>query len=191
MAAIRKLNLTYAMWYNAIHKRVGHVYQNRYRSEIVTNDRHLLQVVRYVHNNPVKAGLAREAKQYAWSSYREYLEGADVISQEQMQFVLGLISNGNAGFVAFHGEPDAHEHLDTAEDLAELRQNHAQSIIEEYCRAHGIVDRASLKRHPEHMEDLIIELLKRTLLSHRKIAAFLEVSANIVHRASLAQQERE
>jgi len=190
MAAIRKLNLTYAMWYNSIHERVGHVYQNRYRSEIVTNDRHLLQVVRYVHNNPVKAGLAKEAKQYTWSSYREYLEGADIISQEQKQFVLGLISSGTAGFVAFHGEPDAHEHLDTEEDIAELRRNHAQSVIEKFCRTHGIVDRAALKRHPELMEELIIELLQRTHLSHRKIAAFLEVSANIVHRASLAEQEQ-
>jgi REP element-mobilizing transposase RayT len=191
MAAIRKLNLTYAMWYNSIHERVGHVYQNRYRSEIVTSDRHLLQVVRYVHNNPVKAGLAKEAKQYTWSSYREYLEGADIISHDQKQFVLGLISNGNAGFIAFHGEPDVHEYLDTDEDIAELRRNHAQSIIEKYCRDHGIVDRATLKRHPVLMEDLIMQLLQCTHLSHRKIAAFLEVSANIVHRASLAEQEQD
>jgi len=192
-AAMRKLNLTYAMWYNAIHERVGHLYQNRYRSQVVTSESQLLQVIRYVHNNPVKAGLAKEAKQYTWSSYREYLEGADVLSPEQKQFVLGLIANENSlsGFIAFHGEPDAHEQLDTAEDIAELRQNHAQSIIEEYCSAHGIVDRATMKRRPELMEGLIIELLQRTHLSHRKIAAFLEVSANIVHRASLAEQGQE
>ena len=191
MAALRKLNLTYAMWYNSIRKRVGHVYQNRYRSEIITSDGHLLRVIRYVHNNPVKAGLAREVKQYSWSSYREYLEGVDVIANEQKQFVLGLISNGTAGFVALHGEPDEHEHLDTDEDRAEFRINHGQAVISEYCRAHGIVDRASLKRHPELMEDLVIELLQRTHLSHRKIAALLEISANLVHRASLEQQEED
>ncbi len=190
MHAIRALNLKYAMWYNSLHDRVGHVFQNRYRSEIIASEAHLLHVIRYIHNNPVKAGLAHDAKQYTWSSFREYLGNLDVVAPAQQLFVLGLVSRGLEGFTAFHGEPDPHEYLDTDEDVARQRTNHAQAVIEDYCRAHGIVDRSSLKRYPEHMCGLIAELIQRTMLSHRKIAALLEVSANIVHRASLAQQEQ-
>jgi len=62
--SLRKLNVKYAMHYNYTQDRVGHVFQNRYRSEVVADDRYLAQVIRYVHNNPVKAALVADARQY-------------------------------------------------------------------------------------------------------------------------------
>ncbi len=187
-SALRKMNLKYAMWYNSVHDRVGHVFQNRYRSEIITSEVHLLHVIRYVHNNPLKAGLANDAKQYTWSSYREYLGNLDVVAPAQRQFVLGLVSGGLEGLSGLHEEHDEHEYLDTDEDAAEHRISLARAIISRYCIAHGIGDSGSLKQYPEHIGRLAVEVLKRTKLSHRKLAALLEVSANTVHRANLNQQ---
>ena len=113
--ALRKLNIKYAMHYNFVNKRVGHVFQNRYRSEVVETDSYLAHLVRYVHNNPVKAGLVAEARQYRWSSYGEYLGNLNIVSPIQKQVVLGLFPKGTESFKIFHLEPDENEDLDTAE----------------------------------------------------------------------------
>jgi len=65
----------YAQRFNRRHARVGHLFQGRYKSSLVQEDRYLMAVIRYIHRNPVRAGLTRNASQYPWSSDR-YLRTA-------------------------------------------------------------------------------------------------------------------
>ena len=69
--ALKRVNVKYAMNFNAKNDRSGHVFQGRYRSEIIADDKYLLQVVRYVHNNPVSAKMVTDLSTYKWSSYNE------------------------------------------------------------------------------------------------------------------------
>ena len=71
----KEINQTYAHYYNAKNKTVGHVFQSRYKSFPVENGEYLTCVLRYIHNNPVKAGMVEHPKDYFWSSYKEYLSG--------------------------------------------------------------------------------------------------------------------
>ena len=64
------INSTYAQKFNLRHERVGHLMQGRFKAILVEKERHLLELVRYVVLNPVRAGLAREAGQWRWSNYR-------------------------------------------------------------------------------------------------------------------------
>ena len=57
---IKKINIKFAMRYNKNLERVGHVFQDRYRSENIYNDSHLMQAISYIHNNPVKAGIIKK-----------------------------------------------------------------------------------------------------------------------------------
>ena len=59
-----RVGTSYAKWYNQKYDRCGHVFQGRYGSESVEDDRYLLTVLRYIHNNPVKAGLVLKAGEY-------------------------------------------------------------------------------------------------------------------------------
>lgn len=70
--ALQVLNSTYAKYINRRHDRIGHLFQGRFHSSHVNRDPYLLIVSRYIHNNPVKAGLAREASEYPWSSVRAF-----------------------------------------------------------------------------------------------------------------------
>ena len=72
ISVMKRLGIRYAFWYNKRYKRVGHVFQDRYRSEPVEDDAYFLTVARYIHQNPLKAGLVQTMEQYPWSSYREY-----------------------------------------------------------------------------------------------------------------------
>jgi putative transposase len=66
------LQSAYTQWFNRRHGRVGHLFQGRYKAFLIEKDRYLLALVRYIHRNPLEAGLATRAEDYAWSSDRYY-----------------------------------------------------------------------------------------------------------------------
>jgi len=68
--AIKNLNGEYALWWNREHGRVGHVFQGRFKDQIVDRERYLLALSRYVVMNPVRAGLVAQPEAWFWSSYR-------------------------------------------------------------------------------------------------------------------------
>jgi REP element-mobilizing transposase RayT len=70
---MRKLLTWYAQYYNRRHKRTGHLFENRYKSILCDEDNYLLALVRYIHLNPVRAGLVKtiaELERYPWSGHR-------------------------------------------------------------------------------------------------------------------------
>lgn len=60
---MRRLLTGYALWYNRSRNRHGHLFQNRFKSILCQEDAYLLELVRYIHLNPLRAGLVR-----AWMS---------------------------------------------------------------------------------------------------------------------------
>ena len=66
---MRQLNGVYTQRFNRKHKRVGHVFQGRFKAILVEKDSHLLELCRYVVLNPVRAGMTKGIGGYAWSSY--------------------------------------------------------------------------------------------------------------------------
>lgn len=62
----------YVYWYNWKYHRCGHLFQDRYKSEPVEDDGYFLTVLRYIHQNPVKAKICKTAEEYPYSSMREY-----------------------------------------------------------------------------------------------------------------------
>jgi hypothetical protein len=69
------LNSFYGQRFNRRHDRVGHLFQGRYKSFLVEKDRYLLALIRYVHANPLKAGIVGRPQDYAWSSDRYFRAG--------------------------------------------------------------------------------------------------------------------
>lgn len=67
---MRQLNGVYTQRFNTSHRRVGHVFQGRYKGILVEKDTYLLELARYIVLNPVRAGMVRTAKDWPWSSYR-------------------------------------------------------------------------------------------------------------------------
>ena len=68
----KRIGASFVYWYNLKYDRSGHLFQDRYKSEPVEDDAYLLTVARYIHRNPVKAGLCREPEEYPFSSFARY-----------------------------------------------------------------------------------------------------------------------
>ena len=72
---MQNINTSYTVYVNRRHSRHGHLFQGRYKSFIVDKENYLLELGRYIHLNPVRAGMVERADDYRWSSYKEYVNG--------------------------------------------------------------------------------------------------------------------
>ncbi len=87
---MRRLLTWYAVTFNRRHKRVGHLFQNRYKSIVCEEEPYLLELVRYIHLNPIRAGLAKdlaELNHYKWSGH-SVLMGKRVFAGQERKEVL-------------------------------------------------------------------------------------------------------
>ena len=98
-SVFKRINTSYAMHYNYRYLRCGQIFQDRYRSEPVVSDIQLLNTIRYVHWNPIKAGLCDCLEGYKFSSYAEYL-GSEGFHLCDKGFII-KISGGVSHFSEF------------------------------------------------------------------------------------------
>ena len=73
---LQRLLTWHARYHNKKYDRVGHLYQGRYKAVLCDKDGYLLELVRYIHLNPVRAGLTTNPREYPWSSHKAYLPGS-------------------------------------------------------------------------------------------------------------------
>lgn len=73
------LNFTYTRHFNRRYGQTGHLFQGRYKSLLCDRDEYLLGLVRYIHLNPVRAGVVTFPHEYPWSSHRAYLGKGDAM----------------------------------------------------------------------------------------------------------------
>lgn len=94
---LQGINQRYTIYFNKKYKTIGHLFQGRYKAILCDKDEYLLTLIKYIHLNPVRAGIVKNADKYEWSSHHFYIEkhssGDIIIDMEQ---VLGMFSKGKA-----------------------------------------------------------------------------------------------
>lgn len=78
---MHRLLVSYSIYFNKKYERVGHVFQDRFLSKPVENTEYLLNLMRYIHQNPIKAQISK-IENYKWSSYREYVYNNGITDTE-------------------------------------------------------------------------------------------------------------
>lgn len=81
---MHKLLTTYVVWFNRKYKRSGSLIGNRYKSEPIEDEKYYFALVRYIHQNPVKAGICKASSEYRWSSYSDYLSGQKTLTDTEL-----------------------------------------------------------------------------------------------------------
>lgn len=90
---MRHLNGVYTQRFNRSQQREGQLFRGRYKSILVDADSYVLELLRYIHRNPLRAGLVERLDEYLWSSHRGYLSDAKKWNWLHKEFVLSLFSN--------------------------------------------------------------------------------------------------
>ena len=90
---MQKTNLLYAQMYNKEQNRVGVLFRNRYQTEPIYNIKYLINCIKYIHNNPVKAKMVSKCEDYKYSSYNDYIHNNKITKSEIVEKIFGKKCN--------------------------------------------------------------------------------------------------
>jgi putative transposase len=103
---MRRLLTGYAIWYNRKHRRSGHLFQNRFKSIVCEEDPYLLELVRYIHLNPLRAQVVKSVEdldRYPWSGHSA-LMGKRPNDWQEKEYVLGQFSSDRKKAIGIYHE---------------------------------------------------------------------------------------
>ena len=133
----KRIGSRYAVWYNMKYERVGHLFQDRYRSENVENEQYFLTVLRYILQNPSKAGLEKEPGTYRWSSFRAYQEGKGTITDVEKA---AEIAGSREQLAEFLKEPNEDQAMDMPEPSRHISDEAARELMAEEAGCRSVAD---------------------------------------------------
>jgi REP element-mobilizing transposase RayT len=176
---IKRISSSYVFWYNKKYERCGHLFQERFKSEAVENDEYFLVVLRYIHQNPVKAGIAKSILDYRWSSYKEYIEKAAIAD---IDFALDMFSSNRKKAVELFRNFSIQKNNDMClEDEEKLRIS--DSEVKEYLKESGIIDSKELRQIEKSKRDEIIRKLKLLNgVTIRQLSRVTGISKSVIDR---------
>lgn len=85
----KKIPIGYTTYFNVKRKRVGHLFQGRFKAILVEADEYAAELSRYIHLNPIRAGMASKPEEYPWSSYHAYVGNTAAPEWLNTEFILG------------------------------------------------------------------------------------------------------
>lgn len=108
------LHTSYSMVFNKKYKLVGHLFQDRFKQKIISDDAYMKQLVAYIHLNPVKDNLCNFPKEYEWSSYREYanIKDSPLVCNQSLIESYGFKGHSFEEFIEFANQINAKDSFD-------------------------------------------------------------------------------
>ncbi len=178
---MRRICSSYVLWYNKKYDRIGYLFQDRFKSEPVEDDRYFLTVLRYIFQNPVKAGIVTKIEDYSWTNYIEYIEGSN---KSDMDFVLDVFDTNKERALRSFIEYINQENDDKCLDMPEKRQltdEDAKKIIKDHCHVNHALD---VQKFDVNMRNQYLKDLKAGYgLSIRQIERLTGIGRGIIQRA--------
>ena len=186
-----RINTTYVAYFNKKNQLKGHLFQDRFKSEVVESDAYLLALIRYVHNNPLKAGLVQIPQDYQWSSYLSYIKYGDglVQSSEVLKYFSEDLSQAREEFIDFSLEEDEDDFMDDHREEREQKEintyDKAKYFRDQFLkRNHLTLEDLTDRRNKYLREKLIRGFKEKSVFSNREIAEFLHIGRGMVEQTS-------
>ncbi len=174
--------VSYAQYFNGRHGHVGKVFQNRFNSQPVKSEQHLLAAIRYVHRNALDSGVTALVD-YAWSSYRELSnsgERCEAPGIVDSRTVLELFSN-KEDFLRFHEQFEGADNLGQINDCRKRIDDAEAATIATRMLGTSFADKISAM--PKKERNATLAELKARGLSIRQIERLTGIGRSIVSRA--------
>ena len=172
---MKRIAGSYVYWYNWKYYRRGHLFQDRYKSEVVEDDSYFLTVLRYIHQNSVKAGIVKTIDQYKYSSYNDYINNEKGIVD--IEFALSMLSKES--FVAFNNESCNDVCLDLNSKEFRINDVDAQKVLKKVSKCDNATEFQQIE---QKQREKYIKKLKENGLSIRQISRLTGVSFAIVRK---------
>ncbi len=176
---VKRLGVRYAGWFNDKYGRVGHLFQDRFRSEPVEDDAYLTTLLRYVWNNPVEAGLVASPEEYRWSS--RHLIGLASALLDGSQFADLLSAAARTQVTAVPATV-----ADPPRRIGRPPRFTDEEVADLIVRLTATTSPLEFRRLDSAMKWLTIRELRTRSVSYEQIARLTGMSATGVRRAHVA-----
>jgi len=124
---MRHLNGVYTQRYNIRHQCDGTLFRGRYKSILVEEDSYLLQLVRYIHRNPLRAGIVEDIDRFQWSSHKGYVSRAKKWDWLHKGYVLSMLTSNKTQQIKHYRQ---YVSLDDSEEISEVfKQKYLPSML--------------------------------------------------------------
>ncbi|WP_026508612.1 transposase [Butyrivibrio sp. MC2013] len=177
----QSLGSRFVRWYNNKYLRSGHLFQERFHSSVIENDKAFLSALIYIHNNPVKANMCNYMSEYRWSSINAYYGAKNPLVN--VSFAYQIAGSKSSLLHFFAKEATSSESSLFAEDHPEsnhfLTDEKALSIFKSITGLHSTSDVTYL---PKVQRNNYVRALKGKGLTIKQIARIMDISGTTVKR---------
>jgi REP element-mobilizing transposase RayT len=173
---MKRVNVSYVIYFNKKYKRIGHLFQDRFRSEAIEHEQQAITVARYIHQNPLKAGMVKKIEDYKWSSYQWYIGNPRYLKKlVDTEFVLEMFSykkeEARHSFVEYMNKESRETYIDFVEPTDKMNEEEAHELYEKMLVEYSAKGQA----------ELLKEFRKVTGFSIREIAQITNLNRNKVN----------
>lgn len=153
---MKMVNVKFSRYYNKKHNRVGYVFRDRFKSQGIYSEKHMYNCIRYIYENPVKAGICKKPEEYPYSNY-----------------------NINKKIDIYNNE-DNWAFIDTEEDTNKC----CEVMLKEILKKNNI-DLVELKNNRDILYDIVKIMFKRYNYSLRKISEKLGIGRESIRKLNI------
>ncbi len=165
----------YSSWFNSKHNRTSSLFKQKFYNECIESENQLLNTIKYIHENPVKAGIVKFASNYPWSSFNDYLTSNNALINtnyiDHFSINKTLILSSNIKYQSIK---------DDNSELYLKSYDYVFDCIKDYLNGSNIFD--FLKMNSSEQQKLIQHLVKEKRFSERKIAKIFNFSPSKISR---------
>jgi len=170
---MKKLCVSYAIYFNTKYERTGHLFQDRFKSEPITSSQQFKVTLRYILLNPSKAGLSKNHI-YKWNSYNNMISGDKIIKIEYISQEFGNIKNA-LDFISQNNN----DHCMDFDAKTMLNDYHCLKFIRKHLKIYNPITISGLSQKKKQKT---ISILKAAGFSYRAISRVTEISRGELKR---------
>lgn len=167
---MHKTNLLYAQMYNREENRCGVLFRNRYKIEPIYDKEYLVNCIKYIHNNPVKAKMVAKCEEYKYSSYKDYKNNRGVAKSKIVKEIFGSKCN----FSEIFCEAANIKFMDIDKENMEDKNEYIISGIRKFERDYRM-KMADILANRNILKQLIFYLNSEFKIKYVEIRNFLEI----------------
>lgn len=194
--SIKRISSSYVYWYNLKYERCGHLFQDRFKSEPVEQEHIFLKVLRYIHKNPIKAGVSRNVAESKWTSYQEYMGKTYLVDTNAAFYYLsnGLYKNQRSSIKdVYNGISQFEQFMNANDDDIFLDYNVSKRLSDdELChkiQQLGICNINELQHfHKKERDEMLKKLKAIDGASIRQLSRVTGISKSVIGRVKLDKQ---
>lgn len=171
----KRIGGRFVYWYNIKYRRVGHLFQDRFKSEPVETEEYFFTVLRYIHQNPVKANICKKVGDYPYSSYRDYVRERKTVDIDYVLEILSLDS-----FIEYHNQTVDANCLDICDKvIVRVTDEQAKELIKKYAKCDSVSDFQDMDIKTR---DKCLKKLRDQGVSIRQLSRLTGISFSVIRK---------